>query len=68
MTNKTTRNKPSQPKQQQGGHGGGSQHQQQNPQPPRQPGSNPDVHEKMPDPGIDRESGDQRRNIDVERE
>ena len=73
MTHETTRNKPSQPKQrqprqQQGGQGGGSQYQQQNPQSPGQPGGDPDVHEKLPDRDVERERGDPRKPIDVERE
>ena len=67
MTHETTRNKPSQPRQQQGGRGG-SQHQQQNPEPPGQPGGDPDVHEQLPDRDVERERGDPRKPIDVERE
>ena len=66
MTRETTRNKPSQPKQQQGGPGGIPQQQQH--EPSRQPGGNPDVHEKLPDRDFDRIDGDPRRQIDVERE
>ena len=66
MTREATRSKRSPPNQQQGGPGSLPQQEQHDGS--RQPGGDPDVHEKMPDRDFDRIDGDPRRQIDVERE